>query len=288
MFSLFDVSGVEASDRLTLTYNGLTLNDLALLDDCYRIDSISSRMEFAAVSEKKQQADGSEIYEARKTLRVVTMAGEIVAPSRAKLWDKKATLARTFDPALVSRNNPSTDGFIALDGSIPTLDTATYPSGLIARRVYARAQSTPQPNERTSMGLSAEFVLHMVCRDPRAYLQAESTDTWESGANVVANTKADYPSFPTITLEATGAGSATFSLAKTGGNTLTLNLTTLVSGDTVVIDMEKQTITKEGISAMNLYASGGWFDLSAGSNTITVTNPTNLTVTAAWRPAFCL
>lgn len=284
MFSLFD----NAEARLALTYGGLTLNDATDVLDMYRVDAVTTEMTFDAVMEQRQQADGAEIYEARKVVRRTNLDVTIVAPTRADLFDKMAELASTFDPALVSRNNPTTDGFIALDGSIPTTDIATYATGLIARRIYARPMLTPAPNIAVEEGFAARVLIPLISKDPRAYLQAESTDTIESGANVVDNTKADYPSFPTFTLTATGAGSATFSIAKTGGNTLTLDLTGLVNTDVVVVNMATHAITKNGVKADELFVSGGFFDLSAGNNTLTVTNPTNLTVALAWRPAFAL
>lgn len=286
MFSLRDNNDAP----LVVTYNGLTLNDLSNPRDSIRLERIVTNTQIRTITEERQGSDGAEIYDARKIVRLVSLPGVMTAPSLAALSDKMRLLARTFDPALVSRDNPDEHGFLALDGSLPTADTATYPSGLIPTRLYARAQMPIQPNVVPADGYAAAFVIPLVCRDPRGYLQTETTQAIGSTSVVVTNPKADYPSWPTITITATGAGPTAFAIDKSddGIAALTVNLSGLLNGDSVEIDMETHTIRRNGIKANELYISGGWFDLDAGNNTITVSSLSNLSVSATWRPAFCL
>lgn len=286
MFALFDNDDAP----LTVTYNGLTMNDLSDPKDSIRLDSIATQTEIRSVSDERQGTDGAEVYDARKVLRRLFIPGTLTAPNLAALYDKMRLLARTFDPALVSRENPDEHGFIALDGSLPTEDTATYPTGLIPTRLYARAQMPVQPNVVPADGYAASFVLPLICRDPRGYLQAEASADINAASVTVSNPKADYPSWPTVTITATGAGSAAFALDKSGDDlaALTINLSALSTGEEVTIDMERHTIRRNGIAAPELYVSGGWFDLDSGDNTITANDLTNLSVAMTWRPAFCL
>jgi hypothetical protein len=50
--------------------------------------------------------------------------------------------------------------------------------------------------------------------------------------------------------------------------------------------MERRTISHDGTDSPDYYVSGDFFHIEPGSNTITVTNATNMSPTLTWRPAF--
>ena len=288
MLALYDA----ANARLAVVYNGLTMNNPADNEsDTIEINGWTSRTLVDFVADGRQDKDGLEAQAPRKQGRVYVMNGILRAPTVPELWDRIKQLASTFDPVLVQRANPTVKGFIALDFSVPTEDTATYASGLVPSRYYARPRGALDIGyEPARHGNAVPFSLEMLLADERRYLQTASSHTQDSVSKTLANPKADYPSWPTVTITATGAGSAAWTIDKAGDGiaALTLNLSGLVNTDVVVVDMEKKSITKNGISTPSLKTAGGWFDLDVGNQTIDVLNLTNLSVSLAWRPAFAI
>lgn len=287
MLALYD--GASPAVRLAVTYNAYTANDPADNEsDTTEINSWTSKTLIDFVADGRQDKDGLEAHAPRKQGRIYVMSGVMRSPTAAKLWDRIKLVAATFDPVLVQRANPTVNGFIPLDFSVPTEDTATYASGLVPSRYYARPKGALDIGyDPAKYGNAAPFSLEMLLADERRYLQTASSHSQSSASMTLANPKADYPSWPTVTITASGAGSAAWTIVK-GGDiaALTLDLSGLVNTDVVVVDMEHKSITKNGISTPSLKTAGGWFDLDAGNQTIAVLNLTNLTVSLAWRPAF--
>jgi len=288
MLALSGPTGV----RLPVTFNGLTLNDPDDDEsDTIEINSWSSRTLIDFVADGRQDKDGLEAQAPRKQGRVLVLNGVLRAPTIAKLMDRMKLMGKTFDTVLVQRANPTVKGFIALDFSVPTEDVTTYPSELVPSRYYARPRGALDIDfNPASYGNSAPYRLEMLLRDERRYLQTASSHAQSSASMTLANPSADYPSWPTVTITASGAGNSAWTIDKAGDgiSALTLNLSGLIASDVVVVDMENKKITKNGISTPSLKTAGGWFDLDVGNQTIDVLNLTNLTVSLAWRPAFAL
>jgi hypothetical protein len=284
MWAIFD----DSHRRLAATFNGLTLNDPTDdPQDYYEISEIVPRTSYEAVTDANAQRDGMEVYEARKVVRTILVRGMIRAPSIAALYDKTEALAVAFDPALASLNNPSTDGFLPLDFSVPTEDRTNYLDGFIPSRYYLRALDPPDPPDSRYIGTSQRFAMTLMARDPRRYLQSTLT---LAGAGTFANTKADYISWPTVTITMAGAGSSTYQVANsTLGRTVWLDLSGRSPSDIVVVDMENQQVTINGTVNNGIVGtSTAWFWVKPGNNTIAVTNGTNATTSTTARPAFVI
>jgi len=283
MLPIFDGAGA----RIPHTYNGLTLNT-----DNFEVNVVQSHTPISQITEGHQMRDGSEAYDVRKPSRVLRIAGRIVPTAKdsttmGELFDKMKQFAATFDPALLSHNNPATQGFLAYDFSVPTLDTTTYPTGLQPSRYYARPMGLVEPTVSEYLGLAASYELNLLLNDPRRYLQTQSI---LAGTGTLSNS-GDYPSWPTVTITMAGAGLANFS-ATCGAYTLVLNLTSALVSDIYTVDMEKQTITRTraGVdsAADALFVSGSYWKIEPGNNGLSAANATNATLSTAWRPAFCL
>jgi hypothetical protein len=206
------------------------------------------------------------------------------ASSQAAMYDRIEEVAAAFDPALVSHDNPDEAGFLPLDFNVPTADTVTYPTGLIACRYYVRAEAAIEPPFSQHSGLAVPFILSLVAADPRRYTQATESLT---GAGIADNSKASYWSWPTLTIAATGVGASNFAIANTTtGESLVLDLSNVSAGESVAVNMERRTISHDGTDSPDYYVSGDFFHIEPGSNTITVTNATNMSPTLTWRPAF--
>jgi hypothetical protein len=281
----------QAGARLAITYNGITLNNPTDPDDDWiEVYDCTSQTSYEAVTDPNQNRDGMEVYDARKIARTILVRGAIRVPATrlARLTDRFELLAVAFDPALASLNNPTVNGFLAFDFSVLTEDTATnYPDGIIPSRYYARALKPPDPMDARDGGTARAFELTMLCRDPRRYLQSTVT---LAGAGTFANTKADYISWPTITITMSGAGSATYQLANsTVGRTLRLDLSGRANLDVVVVDMEQQKVTINGTENEGIVnATSQWWYMKPGNNTITITNGTAATTSTVARPAFVI
>jgi hypothetical protein len=282
MIALFDDTGA----RLSVTYNGITFNaDTDPTDNRYELNVTVPATTINQVIEPHPSSDGSEVFTPYKSQRIERLLGVIRAPTIAALFDKMKALATATDPAKIALDNP-TDSFLALDFSVPTADTTTYPTGLVASRYYARPMRMVEPVVSSYSGLSAMFTLDFLIRDPRRYLQTAST---LAGAGTAANTAADCASWPTITATMSGAGSTTYTIGNsTVGKTLVVNLNGAANLDVYTIDMARSKISKNGVETPSLYVSGDYWYVKPGNNTITVANPTNATTVTSWRPAFSL
>lgn len=278
-------SQLSLGTRLTVYYDGLTLNNPATSPyPAYEVHRAESLTNIAAVREERPSGDGSISSIPRKPSRIIRLTGFIRATTYAALYDNAKAFSATFDPVRVAGDNP-TDPFLALDFSVPTADTTNWPTGLVPSRYYALAVGTLDAATSSATGKSIPFTIDFFLKDPRRYAQTASTVT---GTGTASN-KGDYRTYPTITITATGAGSATYSVANTTlGQTMTLNLSSLVNTDVVVLDMDKQTIKKNGTDAASLIVgTPAWFYLQPGNNTVTVTNGTNMTTVTSFRSAWC-
>ncbi len=286
--------GLDGETRSTLTYNGLSLNvAVANRSPIYRVDMATPTSILDAVQEMHPTGDGSEVYGARKIAKVYKLDGVVRGDNMAQLCDRIEALAKAFDPAKASHENASSEGFLAFDFSVPTEDTTNYATGLIPSRYYARSQLCVEPAFTAYLGLAAPFRIQLLMRDPRRYLQTETT---QAGAGTIDNSLADYRSWPTITITMAGAGSATYKVMNTtalsGGKSVTLDLSGCVNTDVVVIDMEHKKVTKNGVETPSLVVSGAGttWDMEiepVASNAISITNPTNATTALAFRRAWC-
>jgi hypothetical protein len=286
MIPLFQADG---QTRAAHSYNGLTVNDPDdPPNDTYELNSAMPTEQLDWYSEPSSNSDGLEAYDVRKIAKIWRLEGTIRAPDLASFYDKCELLAKTFDAAKVSHENPTNEGFLPYDFSLPTKDTTTYPSGAILCRYYARARASVSPLNTEYQGFAGFFTLQLLCRDPRRYLQTASTLT---GAGTANNTKADYRSWPTLSIAMSGAGSATYTITRASTlaatEPLVLDLSGRSGGQTVTVDMETGYIKVGGV-LVDLFVSGTFWQVEPGNNTISITNATNATTTTTWRSAFCL
>lgn len=275
--------GLYADDdtRLPITYNGITFNGAAEeADEILEVVSVQTFTQYQAVVEQRNDdRDGSEAYRPRKPVRVVRLECVMRAPTPGEFYDRLNTICAALDPVLVRRSNQSTEGFIALSFTTPKEGTD------LSCKYLARPRAMPEPLITKQAGmLQAMFPVEFVLKDPRRYAASQST---LSGSGTATN-NGNYPTWPVTTITMSGAGSATYSIDKSGDTetALVLNLSGLVSTDVVVVNHENRTISLNGTLTPSLYVSGGFFDLGPGANTITVSNGTNATTSTAWNDAY--
>lgn len=288
MIPLFKDNG----DRIALAYSSLiTLNSPNdPQDDIYECNIYSSSPQWDALTEPKTQGHGLEGHEPRKVVTLHRIDGVIRAPTLAKLYDKVLALNEAFDMVNAFDSDSSTEhnrGYLPFWFSIPTTNTALYPTGLIPAEIRVRSLAVPVSRSSQFEGTTCRFTLMLQAADPRIYYTTEQTVSRANAGTMNAdNDDAGFPSPVTLTIDFSGAGSGRTSFLM-GGRTLVLDLSGLISTDEVVVDMERQTIELNGGSAMNLYDSGEfWQDLPKGATTtITIANITGTlaaSVEASW------
>ena len=272
--------------RNAIAYNGLTINQRigGSNKDIIEVNSIRSETPVQTIRESREYESGLEVYGAFKRGKRLTLQGVIRAASHGALYDRIEEVAAAYDPDVVSRDNPTDFGFLPIDFDVPTADLVNFPTGLMPCRYYARAEQAFEPPISQYAGVAVPFIIPMLAADARRYLQSTSQIT---GAGAADNSIATVWSWPTLTIAMTGAGNAAFTIGNTeAAGSLVLNLSGRSNGDSVVVDMERRSITVNGAETPSLFVSGNYWHMEPGVNTITVTNGTNASPTLTWRSAF--
>lgn len=285
MIGLYD----DAGDRIAHAYNGLVVNDSS-----YPIASAVMNHRFDAVLEALPRSDGMEAYEPHRLSTVLQVDGTVEGVSVADLHDKIDALNAAFDPVRVTHDDAATydRGFIPYTFSVPTANTTGYPDGLIPMQLYARSLALPVGRVSKFEGHVARYTLLLQAVDPRRYLQTEDTDTLTGFLTVINNALGTYKSWPTLRLTMSGAGDAAWwinNIEDDYAEALTINLSTLVAGDVIDIDMRRRTITRvsDGSSLMSLYVSGRYVEIMPLAQTIQVKNLSGITsAVLTYRRAF--
>lgn len=287
----------DETTRVAMTYNGLTLNDPnADPNDQFEINILDFDPAWEAVTEPKTLTHGLEVYKPRRVQTIIRALGIVRGPTFGALLDKVASLNAAFDPVNAYRNDFATTrnrGFRPFASTIPTADSTNYPSGLIAAHINVR--SMRQPVRRTSQydGLAARFELTLLAADPRLYYDTgQSANRTDAGAVSLNNEAAFFPSWPTTTIDLSGAGSqvVAFTLASADQTVaFSLDLTGLDGSDTVIVDHEHRQIFLNGSVDMSLYVSGDYWEIPPSeTSSLTISNTSGTlagTVTVAWERA---
>lgn len=279
---MIGIYGNDKTARLPMAYRGLTIND-----DTYPVGIVAINHQYDAVTEPLAQKNGMEAYDPRHLVTMVRIEGTIEGTSVADLHDKVEALNAAFDPVLAFEADTSTfdPGYMPFTFSVPTEDTANYPDGLKPLEYFGRSMQLPVPRFSKFEGDVARFTIVLQCVDPRRYLQTD-TDVAVGTSTVINNSLGQYKSMPVITIVMSGAGASNFTISN-GTDTLTLDLTGLSAGTTVIIDTGSRSILVGGADRMDLWVSGKYPAVKASSHTWTTANRTGVSsVTVTYRRAF--
>lgn len=287
-------------ERLPVTYgiNSLTLNSPNdPIDETFElVDAVTVPMS-NSVTEVKQGKDGSEGYQTFKSGWTIRLNGYVKSKTLAGLAARMHTLAYEFDPANLSRRTAlSTIGYYPLSFSVPTSDTANYPSGLVPSFVYARAIAPVSFGRTKYDGYAIPFRIDMHVRDPRRYFATLQQASISGGVISMQNSAASYHSWPKTYITMSGAGAANATLTQTtvifSPQALVLDLSSLTAGQVVIIDHERKMISIAGVPRMDLFVSGNYHAVEAGGSgvtTVTLTNGSGIsTVRYDWYRAFVI
>lgn len=279
---MIGIYGNDKTSRLPMAYRGLTIND-----DTYPVGIIAINHQYDAVTEPLAQRNGMEAYDPRHLVTMVRIEGTVEGTSVADLHDKIEALNAAFDPVLAFEEDTSEfdPGYMPFTFSVPTEDSTHYPSGLKELEYFGRSMQLPIPRISKFEGDVARFTIILQCVDPRRYLQTD-TDVSVSASTTIDNQLAQYKSMPVITIVMSGVGASNFTISN-GTDTLTLDLSGLSAGDTVIIDTGSRSILVGGADRMDLWVSGKYPPVKAAWHTWVSTNRTGVSSsTVTYRRAF--
>lgn len=297
--------------RMTYGHNSLVLNehfnadgtiDNSKVKNTIVIDDRQSSPGFRDTRDPYQLATGGALGRVHKGMAIWRLRGRILVPDAsqtASQSDRERAVRAAFDPELCYRDSPSTDGAYTLDWDETTTDTATWPTGRIPSRIYARPADQPEITEDIRDRTVRRLALALIAPDPRVYgpTLRSITLTQASPSQPVSHLgTATTPWRATITMS--GVGSAAFGLDRLGDppGPFQLDLSGMVNNDVVVVYGETcgpfgrgRRITKNGVDMFSLKVSAinTWFEITPGTQTITMTNHTNVaSCVLAWHDAW--
>jgi hypothetical protein len=154
------------------------------LSGCVVDDFDPDDLDVIQFMEKRAEADGMDVGNPFLGGRRIRMAGTVYGQSRALAYDEMMTLRAILNPVLAQREIPDDHGFLPLYFSIPTNDTANFPSGARDMRALVMPKTFHCPINRDEHGgvdtdqLAFNWSAVFVMRDPQFEGETAQTVTF--------------------------------------------------------------------------------------------------------------
>jgi len=209
----------------------------------------------------------------------------LYASSLSNMASLIQNLKQALNPRLMELD--ATYGIATTNGGYHPLDWTETVGGVSrAFRIYVKSMETPQIAMDNLSGLIRQARINLKARDPRKYLQTQSTRT---GAGT-ANNAGTYPTPVVITITASGATSTSLQITNsTTGKSIYIG-TAMANNDVLVIDTLLHSVKLNGVEKRSMITSNNseWWELNPGDNTLAISNGTNASVQFTWRSAWPL
>ena len=124
-------------------------------------------------AEKRAEADGMDVGTPFLGARRIRLAGTVYGKTRALCYDALMDLRAALNPVLAAREIPGDKGYLPMYFSIPTNDSANFPTGAIDMRALVMPKAFRAPLNRDqqggadSDGLAIPWSAVMIMRDPQ-------------------------------------------------------------------------------------------------------------------------
>lgn len=211
-----------------------------------------------------------------------TVPIQLVATTQAKMSELIQLVKQAFNPDLLEADSTYGNGTKYL-GYHPLKWPETVGSTSYNFVIYAKAQEIPKVNVDSYAGLIRKSDISLKVADPRKYDQTQST---RSGAGTATNA-GTFATPVMITVTASGASSTSLQITNSTTGESIYVTTALSDGDVLVIDTGTHSVKLNGTEKRSMLGSGtDWWMLDPGSNTLAVSNDTNVTVSFAWYSAW--
>jgi hypothetical protein len=203
-------------------------------------------------SEKRAEADGMDVGTPFLGGRRIRLQGTVYGKTRALCYDNVLALRAAMAPVLASREIPGDKGYLPLYFSVPTNDTANFPSGaremraLVMPKVFRAPMNRDQHGGVDSDGLAVAWNAMFVMRDP--LFEGETPqDVAFADTPILANgTAAPATDLITITAHGLVAGDRIYFTRLAGGVGLSLNTTYYVIASGLTANDFKVSLTSGG------------------------------------------
>lgn len=244
--------------------------------------------------ELRQFLEGAEPNEAYEGLRAITGRGRIVAASHGELEDMTWALYEQFSVAAcrVAAIGADPPGVLPFDGKRDHI--AAGVNSPLPLRFYCRpGVGRPVIVGRTREGLARPYAFQLLAFDPFAYsptLHATALPDLTGNDNVLVNAGNVYTK-PRFVIVMSGAGGNPVTITNwTTGQSITLNLSGALAGQTYSLDVGRSSwLREDGSNQYQVRLTGFLSDMLMlpGNNAIRVSPATGITsVTVQWRDAW--
>jgi hypothetical protein len=242
-------------------YNGVELNTIEELGNGLRRGCLIEEFDYGRAqgvgyTEKRAQDDGLDAADVYLGARYINLTGTIYGETMADLFDILQVVRAALTPTVAYMNDVPDRGYIPLEFSLPTNDTAFAPQMTKPLEFRARPVGQPQFTVRRDTGAFAlgsqqekggalMWRATLECKDPRMYVRP---DKWYPFTGPVTgapiNNRGDYPA-PVDILLAIGATTAANTKLEIdiGGSNMTILLPSLNSGSVVRYSSELKVLT---------------------------------------------
>lgn len=199
------------------------------LSGCVVDDFDPDDVDVVQFMEKRAEADGMDVGNPFLGGRRIRMAGTVYGKTRALAYDEQLALRAAMNPVLAQREIPDDHGFLPLYFSIPTNDTANFPSGARELRAMVMPKAFHCPTNRDEHGgvdsdqLSFNWSAVLVMRDPQ--FEGEQAQDYVFADTVVTTGGTAAASTNLVTRNGHGlvAGDRIYFTTLTGGTGLAKN-----------------------------------------------------------------
>lgn len=273
--------------RTTYSYNArIVLNDettdatkFVLVDSQALLDTIANNTE-----EELPTEPGVIDYGIKMSKGVFEIPIMLYASTEGNMAQLVQNVKEAFHPDLLEADATYGETTKYL-GYHPFKWTETVGSTSRAFQIYLKSMEVPSLTQDSLAGLIREAKLKLKARDPRKYLQTQSSLV---GAGTAANA-GTIPAPVEITIAASGATSTSLEIQNTTTGESLFVGTALANNDSLVIDTLLHSVKLNGTEKRSMLTSASkWWKLNAGNNTITINSGTNATVTTRWNSAWPL
>ena len=273
--------------RQTYNFNSrIILNDDTTDTDAFVLVDSESLMDTLAqnVEEPLPTEPGIIDYGVKFGKGAAIIPIELFATSQAKMAGLIQKVKEAFNPDLLEQDLTYGETTKYM-GYHPFDWTETVDSTSRLFRIWLKSQETPAIEQDSMAGLFRDAKLKLKARDPRKYLQGQSSLVGAGGA-VNAGT---YNAPVEITIVASGTTSTSLQLinaTRTSADAIYVT-TALTNGQTLVIDTLLHSVKLDGTEKRSMIGSNSeWWNLFSGQNTITYNNGSNMTMTTRWYSAW--
>lgn len=267
------------NSRIILNDTSTDSNAFVLVDPEALMDTISNNTE-----EELPTEPGIVDYGVKASKGEVAVPVELYASTQAKMAQLIEDFKEAFNPDLLEQDATYGES-TKYQGYHPFKWTETVGSTSRDFQIYLKSIETPRVEQDSLAGLIREAKLKLKARDPRKYLQSQSSVSGFGTANNVGTYNAPVE----VTITASGTTHVGLRVNNATTSESIIVGTAMTNGDVLVVDTLLHSVKLNGTEKRSMLTSASkWWQLRPGNNSITLNNENNATVVTRWYSAWPL